>query len=174
MWDTVCTVVQSMTVTKLGRTEHHDCVFVWVRYRPLLSVLFTATANPERHPGGCTTGLVRFLNAYAIEVEGTRSRRLVVWLMTTCTTSLRSTSAGSSSRTRRAAVRATSHHRHRHSQHHQHPQPQLPAPIPPPPTTQPSCFLRSSANRRSRYDRRKGDGDVPACSKWPERVPRVY
>ena len=36
-----------------------------------------ATANPERHPGGSTTGLVRYLNAYAIEVEGTRARRLV-------------------------------------------------------------------------------------------------
>ena len=39
--------------------------------------LSVASAHPDRHPCGGTTTFTRFLNAYAMEVESSRSCRLI-------------------------------------------------------------------------------------------------
>ena len=73
-----CKALRAAIVPRLERIEMANFHTIMAMRSAVEVEVEVATANPGRHPGGSTTGLVRYLNAYAIEVEGTRSRRLVV------------------------------------------------------------------------------------------------
>ena len=72
-----CKALRAVIVPRLERIEMANFHTMMAMRSAVEVEVEVATANPERHPGCSTTGLVRYLNAYAIEVEGTRARRLV-------------------------------------------------------------------------------------------------